>query len=315
MSFFIMRNNFELADLARVLVNSQPNPQNRPHTHIVGQARCIVDTHLGDVYLTKRVALREAIPAVRVASVGSYIVPNVLKTVVQGVNDRFYTRHTNTPVVASPDFILTHTLEPGIYTSSSFAVHVASVITTNLRAFNVAFTNYSVTGSDNTGTFGGNFGKLSLKISCTGGFVPSPTTQTFDLFMNGDSQLTRFEYFGVNGVFGTAPITLGISPAIWTSPQIMNMSRTSFLTVVSDLGSRTRIGPGMVRKTLLHIPFAGVSFGFSVSSQFNPGDLAHKLGETTVISSFEFDILDDSGKSVLAEFGGVPAIFELVFYQ
>lgn len=306
-----MRANYDLADLARVLVNSQPNPQNRPHTHIVGQARCIVDTHLAQVAQNRRVALREPITAVRVVSVGSYIIPNVLKTVVTGFNDRFYTRHTNTAVVGNPSFTLTHTLSPGNYTSDTFATHVASRIQADLRAFNSAFTNYTFTGTDNA--LGGPFeGNLSLTIANASGFNSG---QTFDLFMNNDTSQTRYEYFGVNGVSSSAPVTLVTSPALWRSPQMMNMSRTNFLTVLSDIGSKTRIGPGMVRKTLLHVPFTGIAFGFSVSSQFDPGNLAHKLGEGMTITGFDFDILDDTGRSIIEEFEGVPAIFELVFYQ
>lgn len=307
------RNQFSLQELAQVLVNAQPNPQNRPFTHIVETAKCIVDTHLGNVAQNRRVTLRDPVPNIRVVSIGSFVVPNVLLTIKTGFNDRFYTHHRNTNVMTGPNFTLQHTLLQQNYTADTLAAAVAATIQNDLRLYDATFTGWTVTGINVPSS--ADEGKLKLTIGAT---LASPfrAGQTFELSVNNDSQ-SQFEYFGLPDEGRQAPIDLppASSSVDWTSQFMMDMSRTAFITVLSDLGSKTRIGPGMVRKTLLHVPFINIQFGFCAAESFSPENNAHKLPDVQTIQSFEFDILDDRGRSIISEFAQIGAVFELVFYQ
>lgn len=297
-------------DIAKAIVRANPNPKNKPVNHIVDQHRVIVDTHLDNVSTLKSVILREPVKEVAVVAMRSYMVTNALMTIVTGVNDTFFTAHTGTGGTPAA-FTLTHVLPQGVYDAANFATTVASTIQGDLIGQDVYFATWTVTGTVSSG------GLLRLTIDPPVG-QPALLGQTFTLSTSG-SRACRGEYFGLSP--NTIPayskaltLTAGAGVSLWESLGVMNMNRTNFLTVRSDLGCRTRVGPGRVFQTLAHIPMAGVPYGMTFSERLDE-QAAHVIGEPRSINNFTFDIMDDQGLSVLSEFGQIPAIFELIFYH
>lgn len=300
-------------DIAKAIVRANPNPKNKPVNHIVDQHRVIVDTHLDNVSSLRAVTLREPVKEVAVVALRSYLVTNSLQTIVTGVNDTFFTVHTGTGGTPA-NFTLTHVLPQGVFDAATFATTVASTVQGGLIGQHAYFAAWTVTGIVSTG------GLLRLTIDPPVG-QPALLGQTFTLSTTAvpSSRPCRGEYFGLSP--NTIPaysraltLTAGAGVSLWESLGVMNMNRTSFLTLRSDLGCRTRVGPGRVFLTLCHIPMAGVPYGMSFSERLDE-QAAHVIGEPRSISNFTFDLIDDQGLSVMAEFGQIPAIFELIFYH
>ena len=237
----------------------------------------VVDTRDPNIQTQGKVLLPEPVSRVESVHVGSIMVPNALTTVVRGKND--------TVAFVFAENVVNLVLTPGFYTAQTFLDMVTGLVeaetglATTARLTPTGNVQYMITGAP-----------ADLAVS----FQPTETTQS--------------RYFGLDD-----QVTLSArenDTVVWTSPLPMVLTRTYYLTFVSDKLGKEVVGQPY-RLLFVH-PLAGVSpQGATWSSLMADVTLHVAAGKGERLSTFAFDVLDDNGRSVLDEFGQVPVVMAL----
>lgn len=294
--------------------STHPNPHNAPHQNLVEKFSILIDTREPEIVASKHVRLREPIEHVQTAHVASVQLPMVLDTIVAGFNDQFMLDFGMSPFTVTPTFSVSLTVDPGFYNNADFAVEVAAQIQSWMQTFNdgsgTKMAGWTVTGSV---TANGNLQLLIDDSGATGGGtlnLPSPTV--FDV--QAPTLFCKFPYYGLPNRTSVAPVSWSSGSTLaWVSPLPMVMTRTHYLSILSDLGLHGyRTATHDFVSVMIHIPTAGVAQNFVQFLEWTPNDHVRRLQGVKNISSFRFDVADDEGRSVLSEFAYVPLVCEIV---